>query len=83
MDMDRANRWLTFGANVGVIAGTLFLAVEIRQSNRIAIASIEIDVRSSFASINESIYLDSNFAELLVKIGDADAELTPAEEWRV
>ncbi len=83
MDMDRANRWFTFGANIGVIAGILFLAVEIRQSNHIAIASTEIAVRTSLASTNESLYLDSDFAELIVKIGDVDAELTPAEEWRV
>ena len=83
MDMDRANRWLTFGANIGVIVGILFLAVEIRQSNRIAIASTEIDVRNSFASSNRSLYSDSDFAELIVKISDVDAQLTPAEEWRV
>jgi len=83
MDMDRANRWLTFVANLGVLAGILFLAVEIQQSNRIAIASTEIDVRNSFASINESIYSNPNLADLFIKAGEADANLTPAEEWRV
>ncbi len=83
MDMERADRWLMFGANVGVIVGILFLVMEIQQSNRIAIASTEIDVRNSFSSINESIYSNPNFAELFIKMGSADAELTPTEEWRV
>jgi len=83
MDMNRANRWLTIGANVGVLAGILFLAAEIQQSNRIAIASTEIDVRNSFAAINESIYSDSDIAELIVRSAESDAELTPVEEYRV
>ena len=83
MDMDRANRWLTFGANVGVLAGIMFLAVEIQQSNHIAIASTEIDVRNSFAGINESIYSDFEIAELIVRSADTDAELTSVEEFRV
>jgi hypothetical protein len=83
MDMDRNNRWLTFVANVAVIVGIIFLAIEIQQSNRIAIAAAEIDVRNGLAAGNQAKYLDSDFAELMVKVGDSDAELTPADEWRV
>jgi hypothetical protein len=32
MDSDRINRWLTLGANIGVLIGIVFLAVEIRQN---------------------------------------------------
>ena len=32
MEADKLNRWLTLGANVGVIAGIIILAVEIRQN---------------------------------------------------
>ncbi len=32
MDSDRLNRWLTLGANLGVLVGIIFLAVEIRQT---------------------------------------------------
>jgi hypothetical protein len=83
MEMDHTNRWLTLAANVGVIAGILFLAFEIQQSNRIAIASTEMDVRNSFAEINESIYSNAEFAEIIVRISDADADLTPVEEFRI
>ena len=32
MNMDNVNRWLTFVANIGVVAGIIFLAVEVRQN---------------------------------------------------
>ena len=34
MDTDRLNRWLTLLANIGVIAGIGFLALEVRQNNQ-------------------------------------------------
>ncbi len=66
-------------ANVGVIAGIVFLAVEIRQSNRIAIATTEIEIRNNWAPINSAIYSDQNIAELLVKCREVDPILTEVE----
>ena len=36
MDSDRLNRWLSLGANTGVLVGIIFLAVEIRQNSDLA-----------------------------------------------
>ncbi len=36
MDSDRLNRWLTLGANVGVLVGIIFLAIQIRQNSDLA-----------------------------------------------
>ncbi len=36
MDSDRLNRWLTLGANLGVLVGIIFLAAEIRQNSDLA-----------------------------------------------
>ena len=36
MDIEKLNRWLALGANIGVLAGIVFLALEINQSSRIA-----------------------------------------------
>jgi len=33
MDFDRLNRWVTLLANIGVVAGIFFLAIEMRQGN--------------------------------------------------
>ncbi len=32
MDSEKLNRWLTLGANFGVLVGIIFLAIEIRQN---------------------------------------------------
>lgn len=37
MNSDRLNRWLTLGANVGVIAGIIFLGFELRQNNQLLV----------------------------------------------
>ena len=36
MDSDRLNRWLSLGANIGVLAGIIFLVVEIQQNSDLA-----------------------------------------------
>jgi hypothetical protein len=36
MNIERVNRWLTLGANLGVLVGIVFLALEIRQNSEIA-----------------------------------------------
>jgi len=35
MDFDRLNKWLTLGANLGVLLGILLLVVEVRQNQEI------------------------------------------------
>lgn len=83
MDTDRLNRWLTLIANIGVIVGIVFLALEIQQANRIAIASTEIGVRNSWLQLNESIYTNSEVAELWIKAADPSTQWSPVEEVRV
>lgn len=39
MNLDNLNKWLTLVANIGVLAGIAFLAIELQQSNKIAISS--------------------------------------------
>ena len=38
MEIDKLNRWLMLAANIGVIAGILFLAVELQQNNELMAA---------------------------------------------
>ena len=40
MDEDKVNKWLTLGANIGVLIGIIFLAVEIRQNTEMTRAQI-------------------------------------------
>jgi hypothetical protein len=38
MNTESLNRWLVLGANLGVIAGIMFLAIELRQNNELLAA---------------------------------------------
>lgn len=44
MNMDSVNKWLIFVANLGVIAGIVFLAFELRQTQDIAKAQIRNEI---------------------------------------
>ena len=49
LDTDRLNRWLTLGANIGVLVGLLLLVAELRQTNSIAKAeAINVMTQNSY-----------------------------------
>ena len=66
-----------FGEIIGaiaVLATLLYLAKQIRQSNRFAIASSEITIWNSFGPINEAIYGNTEIARLNTMAKDENAE---------
>ena len=67
-------------SNIAVLAGVVFLAIEIQQSNRIARGSIEVEIQRGFESHNVSVYTDLALAELLVKCKEVNPKLTEAEK---
>lgn len=79
VNTSKVNEWLHIVGNLGVLGGLVFLALEIRQTNRIAIATAEITVRESFASSNESVYANPEIAALLARARQADAEFSDTE----
>mgnify|MGYP003966621707 CR=1 FL=1 len=86
--MDSVNKWLTLAANLGVIAGIIFLAIEINQqnlsmeqSNRIATSTAEADIRDGSSEISQLILEDPQVAELLLKLTNNE-ELTAIERIR-
>ena len=82
LDSERINRWLTLAANFGVIAGILFLAIELRQNNEL------LTVQASYARFNiererrSRIIEDGEFADLIVRERQGD-ELSPTESMRL
>jgi hypothetical protein len=44
MDSDRINRWLTLGANVGVLVGIILLVLELNQNSVLMRAQIFNDL---------------------------------------
>jgi hypothetical protein len=80
--VDRVNRWLTVVANVGVIAGILFLALEVRQNNEL----LEADARFNRMRVSwdgwQSRAEHGDLTDLLVAARNGET-LTEAERERV
>ena len=82
MDKDRLNRWLTLGANIGVIAGILLLAYELQQNNELMGA----EARYNRLIINTENYgrmaENPEFVELWLKSVDNE-QLSRSEQARI
>ena len=66
-----------------IVASLLFLAFEIQQSNRIAIASSEIGIRNGYSEFNRGIYTNPDTARLMSKARRADVVWSDTEELQV
>ena len=76
MNSDRLNRWLTLAANVGVLVGIVFLALEIRQNSDHLALQLEFAVPTQkIFEINRDL-MDPSVAKILAKAIETPAELT-------
>ncbi len=73
---------ITILANLGVIAGILFLGIELQQNNQLMEAEAREARNQRLIEINRDIYAGPGFAELLVKAGRGET-LTEAEEHKL
>lgn len=78
MTFDEINKWLGLIANIGVIAGIVFLGYELRQNNENLESQARYTIKESRSAMNSQIAHDPEFAAMLVKarIG----ELSPTEQ---
>ena len=81
MDLDKLNKWLSLGANVGVLAGIVFLAVELQQNTEILQAQARRDQLDARTASGELVITNSDLAEVAFKASNGE-ELTPLEEYR-
>lgn len=65
---------------IAVIASLLFLAYEIRQSNRIARSTISYELANNYSELNEIVWTDPEVAALHVKVRDSSYVPTEVEE---
>jgi hypothetical protein len=82
MNLRALNHWLTLAANIGVMAGIIFLAYEIQQNTLATQLDAATIFQSSYSDIEQSIYNDPEFAALLVK-GRDEEPLTEVEGLRI
>ena len=69
-------------ANLGVIAGIIFLGVELHQNNELMEAEARAARADRLRATAEHVFIDQAFADLLVKAGNQEA-LTDSERLRV
>ena len=61
---------ITILANVGVLAGIVFVALEIRQSNRIAIGTTSYELNRNWMDLNEIYMTSPDVVDLLIALSD-------------
>ena len=88
MNMDNVNKWLMLAANLGVITGIVFLAIEVRQNdatlergNQINRAAVLTDFMGSLGEFRYAIAQDEDITDLWYR-GREDEELSPIEALR-
>lgn len=81
MNPDRVHRWLTLGANLGVLLGLLLLVAELRQNAAMMRSQTRNDLSASvvelFVRVAENPQLSS-----LRRRADAGEALTPDEQYQ-
>jgi hypothetical protein len=82
VNLDSVNRWLALAANVGVLAGIIFLAYELKQNTVATELEAASNFQGSFTELEMLIAGSPEFAELLTK-GIAGASTTEVEQLRL
>ena len=78
MKTDNWNRWLTLAANLGVVAGLVFVALEIQTNTESNLIAIEQTYSTNYLTINSTIAANRDLAMVFEK-GLAGEELDRAE----
>lgn len=81
MDTEKLNRWLTLAANVGVIAGIVFLAIEIRQNSDAVQAQTRAQLAEEVTELLSVNMNDKEYAGVLMR-GNRLEELSPVEQYQ-
>ncbi len=78
MNMDSINKWLTLAANVGVMAGIVFLGVEIQQNSALNEVTLYQGLMRDMNNINLMRIENPQFGSVLAK-ASGDEELSTSE----
>ena len=81
MDSEKLNSWLTLAANVGVIAGIVFLAIEIRQNSDSIRAQTRAQLADGVTELFSVNMNDKEYAGVLMR-GNNLEDLTPVERYQ-
>jgi hypothetical protein len=73
----------TILANVGVVIGLVFLTLEIRQNTAQMRTQGAYSIYQSVETLNQAVYLDEEFADLLHRGEESFNDLDPVEQSRL
>jgi len=79
MSIENLNRWFSLAANLGVILGIIFLAVELRQNNELLQAEARYNRLESRKEGNFEILRNRELSDAILKL-QTDEELSPTED---
>ena len=72
MNSDRVNRWLTLGANLGVLVGILLLVLELDQNRDMMRSQIRYQAFQDEANYNLTVSTDRDLVELIYRAGQGE-----------
>ena len=78
MDKDRLNRWLTLGANFGVLLGIILLILELDQNREMLRAQTRNEISVGIVDLLSQVATDTQLAGL-IRRADSGDDLTPDE----
>ncbi len=78
MDSDHINRWLTLGANLGVLVGIILLVIELNQNRDLMRAQTRNDLSVGIITLLTQTANNSTLSDIMNR-GDAGEELTATE----
>ncbi len=82
MDSDRLNRWLTLGANLGVLVGIALLIVELNQNRDMMRAQTRNELAMGIVDLLQTPASNEQLADVLYRANSGE-ELTPRESFQV
>ena len=81
MEADKLNRWLTLGANLGVIAGIIFLGFELRQNNQLLVEEARYSMLQNQKEWAYFVSAANNVSDSVMS-PDGNSELSKADRIR-
>lgn len=78
MDSDRLTRWLTLGANVGVLAGIVLLIIELDQNRDLMRAQTRHELAMGIVDLLQTPASNEQLADVLLRARSGE-DLTPTE----
>jgi len=81
VDTDKLNRWLTLGANIGVLAGLLLLVAELNQNHEMMRSQTRHEMAMGIVDLLQTPAANEQLADLMYR-AEAGEDLTPVERYQ-